>query len=509
MPGRPDEKEESPITVALVALLAVVVVGFLIWLVASQRIVYASLKPALWSAALWKLLPYDYAIAQWNGVATEAMRYSIAPNSVSFPRWAYFISIAFRPLAIIAGVAYLGFLVVLGFRRKPDLRRRITADQLMLQSMKFFTGIAPVIKLRKQLAQDKHPLWRRQVTPEEVFLGYRVPRSKAPSSGSLAKPGMPMNVEGKFDREVARAYFIGAQELLSDGRLVSRMLGRQIINLMRDAAKAKASVFADRLSSEGKVLLGLWAAVAFGGKAGRDEYCKYRDQLNLSAYGTSDGICNLALAQPLYEKYRKHPSVNQLFSIHHWEHTFLFALLALAQKRGRYTTAEVLWLRPLNRVMFFSLNSRGSYTPHTEAAATFAQYAFETRCAKLGRLPLMPDGESFTHMIYVDKAVDGLEEAYRQWMDADQDDDEDWWLKKDIWKSADATLQQAALSIVAAVPTAPMPGANGETAFDQQMAIQTNQDRLKREAEEQAALASLAGSNAAFAQLIATGGTNS
>jgi hypothetical protein len=294
--------------------------------------------------------------------------------------------------------------------------------------------------------------------------------------------------------------------------LVSRMLGRQVINLIRDAAKAKASVFADRLSSEGKVLLGLWAAVAFGGKAGREDYCKYRDMLNLSAYGTKDGICNLALAHPLYAKYRKHPSVNQLFSIHHWEHTFLFALLALAQKRGRYTTAEVLWLRPLNRVMFFSLNSRGSYTPHTEAATTFAQYAFEQRCAKLGRLPLMPDGESFTHMIYVDKAVDGLEDAYRQWMDADLDDDEDWWLKKEIWKSADTTLQQATRSISASVPTAPMPGVSGETAFDQQMAMQANQDKLKRDNAQSAAVASLANSEDAFAQLLATsgtGGTNS
>lgn len=469
MGSRDDQKEESPLYVLGIFGVCFAVVLFLVWLVASNRIVYASLSPALAVGALWKLFPSDFTHLQWNEVAGQAVQFSRNPTNVGLAEWAMFITQAFRPLSILLMLGYLAFLAMLAFKRKPNLKRQLTADQLMLQTVEHFTGIAPVIAIRKDIVSDKNPLWRRQVTPEEVFLNYKVPRTKAPSTGSLARPGAPMMREGAFDREVGRAYFIGAEEVLKDGRLISRMLGRQIVNLPTDAKKARSIVFSDRMSSEGKVLVALWSAVAFGGRPGRDEYIEYRDKLNRSAFGTKDGVANLALAQPLYEKYRKHPLLNKLFSIHHWEHTALFALLALAQKKGRYTTAEVLWLRPTNRVMFFSMNTRGSYTPHTESASTFAQHAYEMVVAKLNRLPLMvgPNGV-MTHVIYVEEAMKGLELECLRWIDADADDDEDWWQKKDVWKRADSTVVRAMNAAEVAVPTATMPGvAEGEeTAFD-------------------------------------------
>lgn len=468
MARRDDDREESPLYIFLALAGALGVILFLTWIVASNRIVYGSLAPALAAASLWKVVASDFTYTQWNQVVQSAQSFAQNPTDVGILQWAAFITTAARPLAIVLMVGYLCVLVLIGFKRKPDLKRRITPDSLMAMSMQHFTGIAPVVAIRKLIASDKHPKWRRQVTPEEVFTAWKVPQTRLGATGSLAKPGMPMLREGAFDREVARAYFIGAQEMLPDGRLVSSMLGRQIVNMVVDGRKAKATVFADRMSSEGKVLAALWAAVAFGGPEGRNEYWTYRDKLNLSAYGSEDGIANLSVAQPLYEKYRKHPMLNKLFAVHHWEHTFLFALLALAQKKGRYTTAEVLWLRPLNRVMFFSLNSRGSYTPHTEAASTFAQHAYETVCAKLNRLPLMDDGKGvLTHVIYIDKAVDGLELECLRWLDADEDEDDDWWARKDIWERAAPTVDNAFKQAYTAVPTKPMPGTGGEdTAFD-------------------------------------------
>jgi hypothetical protein len=485
MAKRDDDRDESPLIVLGVFFLAFCVFAFLLWLVASNRIVYGSLGPALALGALWKLIPSDFTYSQWNAVVASVQKFAPNPTAVSIGEWAMFMMVALRPLAILLMIGYLGLLILVGFKRAPNLMRRISPDDLMALSMKHFTGIAPVVAIRQKIAKNKHPLWRRQVTPEEIFLKFKVPTTKAPSNGSLAKPGMPMMREGKFDREVARAYFIGATDLLPDGRLVSRMLGRQIVNLTVDAKKAKSIVFTDRLSSEGKAVMSLWAAIAFGGPEGRDDYCKYRDLLNMSAYATEDGIANLTVVQPLFEKYRKHPMLNKLFSIYHWEHTFLFALLALAQKKGRYTTAEVLWLRPLNRVMFFALNTRGSYTPHTESASTFAQHAYETVCAKIGHLPLMKDSSGFlTHVVYIDKAIDGLELECMRWLDADADDDDDWWAKKDIWKRATPTIDKSFEDIAASIPKAPMPGVDPkfESAFD---VVSTAKAQEAAKAEEQ------------------------
>lgn len=464
MAGRDDDKDESPIFALGAVLLACCVLGFLVWLVASHRIVFHSIGPSLFVGAMWKWLPFDYAHLQWERLVGSATIFYQRPVNVSILAWGAFVSVAFQPLMAVLMSAYLAVFL---FIRKTRLMRRFNARMLMLQATKNFTGIAPVVAIRKQIAQNKHPLWRRQVTPEEVFCNYRVPAVSTTGVGAMtiATPGSPMVRANKFDREVARAYFTGITRVEPDGRMVSTMLGRQVVNLVRDAGKAKSICFPDRMSAEGKTLLALWGAVAFGGKDGREEFCTYRDLLNRSAFGTKDGIANLSVAQPLYDKYRKHPLINKLFAVHLWEHTALFALLALAQKKGRFTTAEVLWLRPLNRVMYFALNSRGSYTPHTEAAATFAQVAYESACARLGRLPLVElEDKTFRHVIYVDKAIEGLELEWQRWEESSDDQEDDWWTRADIWSRTNATVNAAFDRASAAVPKAPMPGDTDKAA---------------------------------------------
>lgn len=458
-----DEKRESVLEPILAGLGVLLVFGLLIWLVASNRIVYATLKPALFFGSMWKWWPTDFTISQWNAIVQAVTEFAPQPWTVSFLSWASLITLAFRPLAVMLMVV---FLISLAFvvRNPHKLRRKFTADSLMQEAVATFTGVAPVVAIRQAIAKNVHPLWRKQVAPEEVFLQYRVP---ADAPGTLAAAGSPMVRDGRFDREVARCYFMGLRKPASKDLAVSLMLGRQLVNLVADARNGRSIVFSDRASAEGKTLFALWSAVAFGGEAGRAEFCQYRDMLNRSAYGTKDGMANLSLAQPLYDKYRKHPSLNKIFAIHHWEHTALFFLLSLAQKKGRFTTAEVLWLRPTNRVMYFALNSRGSYTPHTEAAATFAQHAFEAACARAGRLPLVrsADGQ-LLHSVYIEKAVDGLELEYVRWAEG-TDSEDDWWARKDIWRTANAAVLQHAQQSQSSIPASPLPGASAaDTPFD-------------------------------------------
>jgi hypothetical protein len=474
-----DDKAEHPIFAVAAAFAILLVFGCLIWLVASNRIVYGSLKPALFLGALWKIWPSDYTFSQWNHIVSGVQAFAPRPREVSFVDWAEFMTIALRPITAIVMAVYVLSLLFLATKKRTFMRR-FTATNLMELSANRFTGVAPVVAIRKLIAKNKHPLWRRQVTPEEVFKGFKVPDTVR----SLAPPGTPMVVDGKFNREVARTYFMGLVAGSEGPLLRSTMLGRQVVDLLTDAGKERAVVFADRMSAEGKTLLALWSAVAFGGVQGRDEFARYRDMLNRSAYGTRDGMANLALAQPLYDKYRKHPMLNKIFAIHHWEHTVLFFLLSLAQAKGRFTTAEVLWLRPTNRVMFFALNSRGSYTPHTEAAATFTQHRYEHLCAKQGRLPLVSGGDGrLMHMIYIDKAIDGLELEYARWAEG-SDDEDDWWMTKNVWARTNVTLNQEFAKISAAVPTAGMPGTTDEdTAFDRSTS-QEAEARAAAEAQE-------------------------
>lgn len=479
----PDDKKESIWYAAGAGLAAVLTLGALIWLTASHRIVWGSLAPGLWLGAMWKWGGTELGIGQWNYIVQTVQKFAYKPNAVSFVSWAEFMTVVLRPIALIAMLAYIAFVLWLG-TTKRNYMRRFTADQLLLTNMRKFTGTAPVLAIRMKVAKGEHPLWRTQVAPEEVFLKYRVPVTDA--APQVAAAGAPMVQQNNFDNAVARNYFIGPRGQLAAGRLDTIMLGRQVVNVPTDGHKAGTFCFTDRMSHEGKVLAALWAAVAFGAEAGREEYCKYRDLLNLSAFGTSDGMANLKLAEPLYLKYRAHPKLAKLFAVHHWEHTALFQLLAMAQRKGRFTTAEVLWLRPTNRVMFFALNSRGSGTPHTEAAATFAMHTYERMCAQMGRLPLFFDEDKvLRHVIYVEKAVDGLRLEWERWVDALDEDDDGWWLDEDIWKRTNQAVNAAYEQAKSAVPTSDMPGADDDTPFDRLMTEQAAEKAKKAEAAAQ------------------------
>lgn len=485
MAQRNDEKEEHPLVLAGLILAVLFVFGFLIWMVASNRIVYGTLTPALFFGALWKIFPSDFAIGQWNSIVIAVRRFAENPTDVSVVDWAGLVNAASRPLVFLIVVGYVVFALYASTRRRTFMRK-FSADELMEYSVKKFTGIAPVVKIRKDIAQDKNPLWRRQVSPEEVFNTYKATPLDA-TFNVLVKPGMPMSQGDKFDREVARAYFTGFLGYANkeQGRMNSRMLGRQVVNLLTDASKSKSVVFPDRLSNEGKAVFALWAAVAFGDVAGREEYNEYRDKLNMSAYGSKDGMANLSVIQPLYNKYRTNVMANRMFAVYHWEHTFLFALLAVAQRKGRYTTAEVLWLRPMNRVMFFSLNTRGSFTPHTEAGTTFSQFAYETGCAKYSRLPMVRNSTGdLVHLIFTDKVVDGMLNEWNEWNSA-LEDDEDIWATKDVWKRASLTVKEHFKQVEVSVPVTHMPGTNADdvTAYDLVVSAEAEEVKKREEAE--------------------------
>jgi hypothetical protein len=490
-----DEDKESFLEILGVFAVFILTMGFLIWIFVSHKIVWGTLKPALFLGSVWKLGGFEFGILQWNSIVNDVRAMSVNPGKVSFISWAHLVNVSMRPIIVLACLFFAAFILTFRLRGVP-FTRRFSTSQLMQEHYKIFSGIAPVIAIRKKIAQNTHPLWRLQVSPDEVFLNYRVPKS--PHRMTLASAGAPMIQDAVFNLEVARDYFTDIKGHLEGGRLMSGMLGRQVVNLVVDAGKQQQVVFADRLSSEGKAVLALWAAVAFGGPTGRDEFCKYRDKLNWSAFGTADGKANLTVVQPLYNKYRNHPELNKIFAIHHWEHTVLYALLGLAQKKGRFTTAEVLWLRPTNRVMYFALNTCGANTPHTEAAATFSQRVYEQMCARQKRLPLVRnDKGELMHVIFTSKIVDGLALEARRWNEALDDGDDDWWMKQNLWVSADAMSRASMTAAMSVLPAGPMPGeTSASAAFDAQMTQQAQIKAREEEARLNRAIASVNSGNA-------------
>lgn len=452
------EKEQDSTAVWIVALCGIaLVLGSTLWLVASNRIVFYT---APWFHLLgrpWGWLPFDYT--QQVAFDLDAM-YRLArrfPTRIGFVDWISYAHTALRPLSVVltGWVLLIGARLFLRRTRSQNLQRKMSPELLVRELMHFTTDIAPIACIQKQLVQDKLKRWRRQVSPMEVL-------QRAKVNGVPAiEPGGRLNEE-RFSQYLANYTFI---EVPGPGGKVERIrhskyLGRQIVDLAVDARNADRA-FVDRLSSIGKAMFALLAPGAFNGAEGRAEAEQVVRALNWSAYGTREGMARLDLpiVQEMFDKYRDHTSVKQLLQMHHWEYTFLFELQQLAGRSSKIGSWRYVWLRPMDRILFFVLDTHGRHTPHAESAvAVMGQHPFERLSLEEGFLPLCEvhdkdreRGEVGTKMpiIFVAEVVRGFKEEFDAWVNGVDDDHQDqMWKSKDVWTMARQMLEPEHVPLV-------------------------------------------------------------
>lgn len=474
--GSGEEKKEDALTIGAVMFASVAMMVFLIWMSSSTKIVHFWTPKLAFLSGVWLWLPGDIGLQRYNEIINTANAFAAKPWDVKFFDWMSFYSNAVFMPTLLVSTAVGGWLLSTILATRVDVKRKFKPQHLAVHLSHVFTGIAPVLHLRKALAQDKEPYWRRQTFPHEVLLNVRV--------GGKPLVTDPLNGDVVLDR--VAEYFRGISfkkttsgevpaEMIG-GRPVSKMLGRQVVHLITD--QGKNPCFPDRFSNTGKIIYALLCAHAFGGEQGKKDYALARDQINNSCRGAPHGFANLTVAQWLFDKYRMNPMARKLFAIHHWEYTYLYELARLAKRQGKVGHWEYMWLKPMNRILFYSQNTMGRFTPHTESASVFCQYIYERRVAKRGRLPLMQvPGGAYVHVIFIDKAVKALALEWARWRDGDEDD-ELWWTDENIWKRLNG--------INFAPPLPPPASLMGETAFDKGMTQQAV-DTAKKQDEERAA----------------------
>jgi hypothetical protein len=419
------------------------------------------------------------------------------PERVDFFAFAAYVNLAIAPLTTaIAAVIFLWFCATIVRRRQEVFRRFRDADDLLRGISRVFTGTAPILHIRRDIAAHKDPKWARQRFPEEVLFEDRVAgdplvgREPKDPSKLVVKP----DVIERWLRGIEPSSGCPAAQTSKDGkRRRSRTLGWQLVDLADPADRllfkpdrpVASESFVDRFSDVGKVMFGLLCAHAFGGKEGIDDWRKARDQLNNSCRGAKHGLPNLTVAQWLVDKYRHNDLARKLFAVHHWEYTYLFELFVQAKRRGKIPDSEFRWLKPADRSLWYVLNTVGRFTPHTESAAAFNMHAFERKCARRKRWPLRINGatERIEPSIYVKGAVQGLVLEFERWVAGTDENDDEWWKDRHEWVVSSRMVAQAG-----AAPAAP---GNTEaarqlsaTTFDQtQSAARARAEEAQRAAE--------------------------
>lgn len=127
----------------------------------------------------------------------------------------------------------------------------------------------------------------------------------------------------------------------------------------------------DDLAPHRRALFVIFAAKALGD---REVANKLLRQISTSA---KDPSLNFSGADALLAKYKDEKIVKEIIARHAFEYGVLAAMLELARSDGVLASAEFLWLKPHDRVLWYVLNSVGRQTVFPEVAGIFAHFYAE------------------------------------------------------------------------------------------------------------------------------------
>lgn len=114
------------------------------------------------------------------------------------------------------------------------------------------------------------------------------------------------------------------------------------------------------------------------------------------------GKPDFSVARPILKKYQNTPEVQEIIGKHAYLLTVLSTLIESARQDGVVPSAEFLWLKTVDRRLWYMLNSVGRQTPFSEVAGPFAHWRAEKA---LGRRSLVP---------MIDEAIKALEVAIKE-----------------------------------------------------------------------------------------------
>ena len=146
------------------------------------------------------------------------------------------------------------------------------------------------------------------------------------------------------------------------------------VNRLPPYAKALFTVFAARINADSK------PAAAIILQLNRSSLDKFN-------YAGVDALC---------KKHENSKLVQEIVQSHAYVLTVMGAMLLAARLDGVQATADFLWLKPIDRRLWYMLNTMGRQTPYSESAGAFAHLLAEREA---GRRLIVPMVECATNAL--------------------------------------------------------------------------------------------------------------
>lgn len=270
-------------------------------------------------------------------------------------------------LVVLCGVA-----VFMG--RTSGLTRRFNMESLLVNNSEVFPCLAPIVgRGNYLLSQDSYDkgLWRIARSPLQL----------------AAENGLLLNEQGEpFAVSDILRNGLGHKDMPAYGRArLDKDATRALLRMQLAPSESVFSPFA--LTPLRKALAASFMAYAEGEK---NECVQLLNELSV-AYTEKGNVGSC----PLLDDAKFQESVSTLFMKHEdvlnegallmhtsYELPWFMALLTRARKKGVLATSQFLFVRPLDRPLWYALNQCGGRASWAEAVATWAHYVAEEKAGK-------------------------------------------------------------------------------------------------------------------------------
>tara|TARA_Y200000002_G_C22688659_1_gene667121 strand:+ start:107 stop:1243 length:1137 start_codon:yes stop_codon:yes gene_type:complete len=113
--------------------------------------------------------------------------------------------------------------------------------------------------------------------------------------------------------------------------------------------------------------------------------------LDQIASSSKSGKLNFGGTQELLVKHIRSPKIGRAAGPHAYLLTVMASMLELARTDGVLATSEFLWLKPLDRRLWYMLSCVGRQTPFTEISGAFGHWIIEKRLRRPLKVPMVAE----------------------------------------------------------------------------------------------------------------------
>lgn len=349
----------APVWITILLFITV----YIIWVTGHQYIVKAVFFINIWQAKLVNVFIHNEQLQ-----SLIYLMQTIDPSAVD---WSQLMDTT-RAVGDYMRYPVVTLLVIMGFvlyqsNIKLKFRKAHNMSTLRAQEQYNWNAIMPVIK-EDLVSQDVNQgIWAMALTPMEFAKKHKLLRK---DDLLLDNPVPGMEMTAGIRKSDAKRVFTLQLGPYWDG-----------FERCTPQARALAAVFMARLNRD------------------RDSANKILSTLNQSFV---HGKLDYSVANSVIEKYKNSELAQEIFSRHAYTLTVMASLLEGARQDGVVPSSEFLWLKPVDRRLWYLLNCVGRQTPYSEIAGIFAHWKAEKR---MGRRSLVP---------MVDEAIRALEVAVKE-----------------------------------------------------------------------------------------------